>query len=111
MINQSQIEAWFAADSRHWEELRKALDNPIVQRALSIVNEMGKPVSPLPPEGVPFLEWNALQSAALCGYSRALGNLVALAEPPPKQKKRMGENILQPWQHLIAETPAAPTKE
>ena len=105
MITNTELEAWFAADSIHWAELRKALDNPYLQRALSIVSDMGTPTSHLPPDGVPFMEFNALLNASREGYAQAIRNLMALAEPPPKQKKKLGEKILQPWQHYF-EKPA-----
>ena len=109
MINKD-IESWFAPDSKHAMELGKALRNPHVDKALRIVSDMGIPVSNFPPEGVDFLTFNAMLNASREGYAQAISNLRALAEPTPKQKKKVGENLLQPWQHFAtAAKPKATT--
>lgn len=88
---------WFAEGSTLWVEFSKRLNDPVMEKALKILEDLGTPVNSLPPEGIPFLEWNAMLNASREGYAQCLRNLRALACPPVIPET----GTLRPWQHFL----------
>lgn len=62
------------------------LQQPVVELALGVVRDLGKPTELAIPSGVSFLEWNAFQNARREGFHHALDMIEALAAPIAKRR-------------------------
>lgn len=72
------LNEWF--ESSKPEELRNAIQAPIIQEALRLLKDIGLPRTvQLPPNGVTYIEHNALLNARKEGYYDALRNFEVLA--------------------------------
>jgi hypothetical protein len=72
------LNEWFATVKP--EELRVALQSPIIQEALTLLKNVGQPRNvQLPQSGVTYIEHNALLNARREGYYDALRNLEVLS--------------------------------
>ena len=72
------LNEWFASSKP--DELRAAIQVPIVQEALRLLKDVGQPRSVnLPQEGVSYIEHNALLNARREGYYDAIRNLEVLS--------------------------------
>ena len=72
------LNEWFSSSKP--EELRIALQNPIIKEALQLLKDVGQPRAiNLPSERVSYIEHNALCNARREGYYDALRNLEVLA--------------------------------
>lgn len=97
-----ELKQWFSEGSKSWVELSALLKTPVMQKAVKILSDIGTPVNSVPPEGVSFLEWNALLNASREGYAQCLRNFLALANPPPTPPPESG---MRPWHHYLREAP------
>jgi len=87
------LNEWFASSKP--EELRIALQAPIIQEALRLLKDVGQPRAiNLPGENVSYIEHNALCNARREGYYDALRNLEVLTitknKPDPVDE-------VEPW--------------
>jgi len=96
----NDLKNWFDPNQENWLELKRALDQPIVQRALGLLVELGLPrTSPTPP-GVDFLAWNANLNASREGYTQFYLNLKQMTVPP---KAEAPSQVQEPWGTLISD--------
>lgn len=87
------LNEWFASSKP--EELRRALQEPVIQEALKLLKDVGLPrTAQLPPQGVTYIEHNALLNSRREGYYDALRNLEVLSitknKPEPVEEA-------EPW--------------
>jgi hypothetical protein len=105
-MNPADIQKWFS-DEQAIAELRGALNNGYVRRAIDLVTQIGLPAQQETPTGVGLLEFGALSNAAREGYFQALRNLNALATAPSAGERSAPQ---RPWEYLLAEDKPAPVK-
>jgi len=83
-------------------ELRRILNEPIIQQALEILLESGLPEEAPTPPGTDAIQWSALQRARAEGYFQFRSALRTLATPieAPTQN-----TSTKPWEHIGARKP------
>lgn len=87
------LNEWFATAKP--EELRVALQAPIIQEALALLKDVGQPRNvQLPQSGVSYIEHNALLNSRREGYYDALRNFEVLSMTK-NQPKPVEES--EPW--------------
>lgn len=93
------LNEWFSSSKP--EELRIALQTPIIREALQLLKEVGQPRAiNLPSERVSYIEHNALCNARREGYYDALRNLEVLAIT--KNKPDQVDEV-EPWSKMPSE--------
>lgn len=89
---------WFARADLV-DSFAQLLREDIVQAALSVVENAGRPRAVLRPDSPSLMENNALLNARREGYFEALSNLQSLGAPRVKSEREF-----VPWQHAGHET-------
>lgn len=87
------LNEWFSSSKP--EELRVALQVPVIQEALNLLKEIGLPrTAQLPSDGVSYIEHNALLNSRREGYYDAIRNFQVLSisknKPQPVEES-------EPW--------------
>jgi hypothetical protein len=101
----SDLERWFK-DEQAVVELKTALSNGYVRRALELITRIGLPSQQELPANIGLLEFGALSNATREGYFQALRNLEALATSPTAGERATPQ---RPWEYLLNQ-PAEATK-